>query len=1066
MTTAVQECAAAPAGMNPADRLLESIEHAAHLLPSQGPITAFVHHNTLHAFEDVSFDEGVRAGGRLFGCHAYLAEEQYRQKLSVGRIRLADLEAVLLEELGDEADRLVAMFGTRYALRLAMLQFPLQSGPPAELRWMIAETDALRRFRPEVSSAVRDRMIEVTRRRQLRDHVSGEGRQRPVIDVLEDVWEQFDRRTMATWSERTWEAFALNFLWRVCRHGVSRAEVESAEPAAVQRPRRHRDLLLEATGADTDLLVDEPLIRFCAAFVDQGFSEWELPGRQEGFYRSFLRLHAVRGAAPTRWAKRLQRVTQRLLDAGTSVLESIFESLDVLGVGEDERDQFILQSLLALRGWAGMIRQLETNAEWVPRPAPAGTLVEFLAVRLILDRLAVQQVAREGLGFDGPLDEVRPAAERRIGNGAPADIDCRAFTVFQLAQVRGWKPEDLQHLSSEQWQTLVREIEAFSPLERRRVFHLAFERKYRNEALDALIAHSRRREAPQSELLRPERPPRPAYQLVCCIDDREESLRRHLEEVDPDCETLSMAGFYGVAMYYRGVTAANFQPLCPNTIKPRHYVTEKPLYSYIQSEQRRAEARRRIGRATRHAHLGTRTFLGGLLTGLFGSLTAFPLVGRVLFPRLTARLRRRLGGIVGTPGTELHLERSEPEPGPDNGHVGYTVDEMAGIVETGLRALGLAQPELIARLVLICGHGSASLNNPHESAYNCGACSGGRGGPNARAFARMANDVRVRHVLADRGLLVPEDTCFVGCFHNTCDDQMTWFDLDDIPIRHRQLFERARAAIDEARQRNAHERCRRFESVDLSISPAEAARHVEARAEDLSQARPEYNHATNALCLLGRRAWSRGLFLDRRAFLTSYDPAQDDPQGSILERTLQAVIPVCAGISLEYYFSTVDVEGWGCGSKLPHNITSLLGVMTGAASDLRPGLSAQMVEIHEPLRILFVIETTAPVMRRIIDANEGIARLVRGGWVQLALFDAADGRMQLYREGDFVPYGPETFDLPTAVSSRAWYGGWREDLGFASVESLPSIAPLRSVSSFTSIASPASDAATDGRQHS
>src|SRR5690606_22464532 len=201
-----------------------------------------------------------------------------------------------------------------------------------------------------------------------------------------------------------------------------------------------------------------------------------------------------------------------------------------------------------------------------------------------------------------------------------------------------------------------------------------------------------------------------------------------------------------------------------------------------------------------------------------------------------------------TPGTELRLERIHPEPGPTDGHLGYTVEEMADIVAGGLRALGLARPERVSKLVLICGHGSASLNNPHESAYNCGACSGGRGGPNARAFARMANDVRVRRVLEARGLVIPEDTCFVGCFHNTCDDQIAWFDLDDVPIRHRELFERARGALDTARQRNAHERCRRFEMVELSVTVPEAARIVESRTEDLSQARPEYNHATNALC--------------------------------------------------------------------------------------------------------------------------------------------------------------------------------------------------------------------------
>lgn len=1018
------------------DDLRRLIEHAAHLLPSQGPITVFVHHNTLHAFEDLAFDDGVKAGGIRFGCHAYLTEGDYREKLRQGRIQVADLEAVLIDDLDDEADRLVANFGTRHALRLAMLQFPLRTGPPAELRWVIAETDALRRFREEVELAVRDRMIAETRRWITTDQRNGGSAERPpAINVLNDVFEPFDRRTVASWNDRTWEAFCLNFLWRVCRKGVQLV-CEGDEPSQ-RRPyrlRRHRDLLLEATGEDADIPVHEVLIRFCSAFLDQGFADWELPDRDAGFYRSFLSLYQAKNAAPTRWLRELQQEVRRLHAAGTGALESIDESLQRLGVEWDEREEILTQTLLALRGWAGMVWQMETNAEWTPHPAPAESLIEFLAVRLILDRLSIQQIAKEALGFDVPLDRIREYTADRIPADETNGLDQRTLTIFQLAQVRGWKPEDLQELSRKQWALLVEEIESFTALERRRIYHLAFERKYRNETLDAVIAHSTlRRSERRSAATGNGQPPSPAYQIACCIDEREESFRRHLEEIDPECETFGVAGFFGVAMYYRGAGEAHFKPLCPVNIKPRHFVVEEPLYSSVQAERRRAEARRRIGRASHHAHRGTRTFLGGLVTGLLGSLAAFPLVARVLFPRATAQIRRRLGGIVRTPGTELRLERFEPEPGSENGRIGYSVDEMAAIVEGGLRAIGLSKPDLFSPIVIICGHGSASLNNPHEAAHDCGACGGGRGGPNARAFAQMANDPRVRRLLERIGLHIPDETLFVGGYHNTCDDSMSWYDLDRVPIRYRSLFERARNAIDEARKRSAHERCRRFESAELTLSFDDALWHVEGRAEDLSQTRPEYGHATNALCFVGRREWSRGLFLDRRAFLTSYDPTQDDERTSILERLLQAVIPVCAGINLEYYFSYVDPTGYGCGTKLPHNITSLLGVMDGAASDLRTGLPWQMTEIHEPVRLLFVIETTCDAMRRIIDDNEAISRLVNGDWVQLAVFDAESVQIHRYVRGEFILYEPESLELPVVHSSTDWYVGRRDHLGYASI---------------------------------
>jgi hypothetical protein len=349
-----------------------------------------------------------------------------------------------------------------------------------------------------------------------------------------------------------------------------------------------------------------------------------------------------------------------------------------------------------------------------------------------------------------------------------------------------------------------------------------------------------------------------------------------------------------------------------------------------------------------------------------------------------------------------------------------------------LRDLGLTAN--FAPLVLILGHGSHSLNNPHNSAYHCGACGGGCGGPNARALAEILNDPRVRAGLAERGLQIPAGTWFAGAWHNTCSDEVTYLDFDRIPAHLGDEFRQLQALLDETCDRNAHERCRRFMSAPLSMTSAQAHRHVEARSEDLAQTRPECGHATNALCVIGRRSRTRGLFMDRRAFLMSYDPTQDDADQAMLTRLLGAAVPVCGGINLEYYFSYVDNPGFGCGTKLPHNITSLLGVMDGAGSDLRTGLPWQMVEIHEPVRLLFIIETTPEAMSRIIDRNPGIGQLCRRGWVQVATLDPHSSRMHLLRGECFEPYRPETTELPLTPSSIDWYRGWRDHLGYAVVQ--------------------------------
>ena len=1002
-------------------RLRHAVDHAGHLLPAQGPITVFVHHNTLHAFEDLPFDEAVRQGGKIFGCQPHLSEDRYRDALRTGRINQADLEAELREDLGGRADEPVLSFGTRFGLRLAMLRHPLRTGPATELRWFVAETDALRRVRAEAPPAVREQLIAETRRWVMRDLRAGAGQggvDRRGRATLADLLGRFGESRIESWSPAAWEAFTLQALWRVCRDGV-----EGVRACAPPEPLvRHRDLLLEATGEDVDPLVNALLIRFTAAFLDQGFAHWGLPERNAGFFAAFVDVYGRSGGPPDAWLRGLPRELARLRDRGFGPLESLAESLDLLGVDEPEWDAILSGTLLALRGWAGMIRQIEGRGDRVPHPVPDGSLVEFTAVRLILERLALSHVAREAVGFDGPLAELRPEAGKRIGRHPARGPEQRAFDVFQLAQLLGWSPHDLHRLDARDWAELVGEIEEFPEVERRRVFHHAYERRYVTQALDALTVRAARG---------PVRVSAPRFQAVFCIDDREESFRRHVEELVPDAETFAAAGFFNVPIYFKGAADAHYTALCPIVMKPQHWVEEDVVEGLAAEHRRRATTRRALGKASHRVHVGSRTFAGGtVLSAGLGVLASVPLVGRILFPRHVAHVRKTIGRLVQPPPlTQLALERTEPTPGPEPGHLGFGVDEMAASAERLLRDLGLTAN--FARLVLIVGHGSTSLNNPHMSAYGCGACSGAAGGPNARAVSQMLNDPRVRATLARRGLAVPDATVFVGGFHNTCKDDVTFFDLDRLPESHRAEFEEVRRVIEEACDRNAHERCRRFMSAPLTLSPAAARRHVEERSEDLAQVRPELGHVTNAMTIVGRRDRTRGLFMDRRAFLTSYDPTRDDADRTILTRLLQAAIPVCSGIGLEYYFSHVDPAGYGSSTKLPHNVASLLGVMDGAASDLRTGLPWQMVEIHEPVRQLFVIETTPEAMLRIMDRNEAIGRLCRNGWILLAVLDPDSPEIRVFRDGGFHPYRPESRELPRAASSADWYRGWRDHLDFA-----------------------------------
>ncbi|MGE0608707.1 MAG: DUF2309 domain-containing protein [Pirellulales bacterium] len=1010
------------------------IEFSCQLLPAQGPITAFAFLNTLEGLENFSFQEGVRRGARLFQCEPYYPEPRYRAKVARGRIGVEDLEDVLLEDLAERLDGLIGALGTRFHLRLRMLRHPMPTESGNELQWFISETDALSRFRADVDPSDRDRYIEQTRhwlarqrsQQDIDDGVVAANNANQLPDdirVLADSVEEARSANAESWSPQRWEELTLRALWNVCQYGAAQAPAPLLPPRPVER---HRDLLLALTGQDSDALVHEFLIRFCAAFADQGMAHWSLPERDRGFFGAFSALYSRPAGPPDKWLGGLRDALARIGQSGLSPLESLRDSLEMLGVDAAEWEDYLPATILALRGWAGMLWAMEVRPDRVPQPVVPGTFVEFLAVRLILDRLAVAHVARETLGYRGPISELRDELRARLPRTSPRDEQAqRAFRVFQLAQLSGWYPQVLARMSPHEWEKLFREIEEFNSVERRRVFHLAFERGYRRQALDAFSIHTRRR---------PERVRKPKLQAAFCIDAREESFRRHLEEIEPAAETFGAAGFFSVPIYYRGVADANFTALCPYVLRPQYYLVEDVVSSLEETHRRKAKSRKALGATTRQVHRGTLGLASGaVITGGLGVLASIPLVMRVLFPRLTAHIHGRAAELFAAPAlTRLRLERIAEKPGPEDDGIGFSVPEMATMGERVLRDIGLTSN--FAPLVFFFGHASFCLNNPHKSTYDCGACCGSAGGPNARSLAAFLNDPRVREILYDKGLEISDDTWFVGGQHNTGDDTIRYFDLDLLPSSHQSRFVEARDILGRTCERNAHERCRRFYSARLNLSFEAAHQHVEERTQDLAQTRPEFGNATNSVTFVGRRERIRGLFLDRRSFLHSYDPAQDDEDATILARILSAVVPVCEGINLQYYFSSIDPSGWGCGTKLPHNVTSLLGVMDGAASDLRCGLPWQGVEIHEPMRSLFILETTPRAMLGIMERNATIGRILRNGWAQLTLLNPNSSELLVYRDDQFQPYRTERADLPKVATSLDWYRGNRDHLGFAQIE--------------------------------
>jgi uncharacterized protein len=933
------------------EHLRHTLEHAAHLLPMQGPIGVFIHHNTLHAFQHLPFERAVVEAAQLFGTEPYMREEQFREQFHRGRILSEDLDAVL----GREANDPVLASLDRRLLRRTMLAPGVREFHRSTIRWELDEGRLLH--------------------------------------------SEEDRSLFAT-----------------CLEYVESGSSESR----VSEPRL-RDVLLEATGDDLDDIVHPFLIRVCGAYLDQGLAYWSMPDREAGFYNAVRSLWRQPAVLLPSHLEGLNKEFDRQEASNMTADEVVVDLLNRLEAVPSEWERVITSELLALPGWAGLMYRLEKEPELAPHDRLPCSLMDYLAVRLTVEYVSAVNIA----GDFGSLRVLQNDAKKSFATGA--DRLVRAAQVFEVVKAARIPVATLESCGENAIRRLIREIESFDGLERRRIWQLAYEERHERMILGPLGVH--RRSTPVVPRSR-----RPAAQVFFCLDEREESIRRQLEEIAPEIETFGAAGFYGIAVDYAGIDDPHGVPLCPVVVKPKHAVRERPVSDHERLHSQRRNLRAAWASLARNMSLSSRTLVrGALSTGILGIFSLIPLIAHVLSPRQYARLSTMLNRwILPEPRTELTLMRTD-EKGHDIAEhllLGFTTEEKVDRVASVLAPAGLTS--LFAPVVIVLGHGSTSLNNPHESAHDCGACGGRRGGPNGRLFAAMANRSVVRENLRERGIDIPDDTWFVGGYHDTCNDEIEYFDLESMPESFAASFASARATLDRARALDAHERSRRFEAAPDNPSPNQALWHVQERSEHLAEPRPEYGHCTNAVCIVGRRDVTRGLFLDRRAFLVSYDPTQD-PTDENLAALLGAAIPVCGGISLEYYFSFVDNEGYGCGTKLPHNITGLVGVMNGHASDLRTGLPWQMVEIHEPVRILFNIETTPERLMKVINASPLLREFVDNRWIRLSTLDPDSGEVHVLRNGTFEPGSPWTETVPQARSSAEWYRGTREHLPIAEI---------------------------------
>lgn len=480
----------------------------------------------------------------------------------------------------------------------------------------------------------------------------------------------------------------------------------------------------------------------------------------------------------------------------------------------------------------------------------------------------------------------------------------------------------------------------------------------------------------------------PSFQGLFCMDDRECSFRRHIEHLDVKAATYGTAAFFNFEFFYQPVNGKFYTKLCPAPVTPKFLVKE--------------EHRKKKQAKDLHYHKQSHSlFLGWIISQTLGFSSAWKLFLNIFKPSMSPATTASFKHLHKK--SKLVIENTDASQKEGELQVGFTIDEMAHRVEGLLKSIGLVSN--FSSLVYVVGHGATSVNNTHYAGYDCGACSGRPSSVNAKVACFAANHPKVRAILKDRGIVIPDSTQFLPALHDTTRDEIAFYDEDILSQENKALHEQNKITFAKALQNNAKERSRRFDTIDTNASPEKVHEKVKLRSVSLFEPRPELNHATNAMCIVGRRNLSKQLFLDRRSFLNSYD-YQVDPSGDYLAVILGAVAPVGGGINLEYYFSRVDNQKLGAGSKLPHNVMGLIGVANGIDGDLRPGLPSQMIEVHDPLRLLVIAEHFPEKVMYAITKNPTTYEWFQNDWVKLVAVHPETKKSYVFTNEKFELYEP------------------------------------------------------------
>jgi uncharacterized protein YbcC (UPF0753/DUF2309 family) len=697
------------------------------------------------------------------------------------------------------------------------------------------------------------------------------------------------------------------------------------------------DIASDLTGQDWARLAIDRISAWAAAYFDEGQASWRSPWRKLSPYAAWRAEAALDRTPELMGIGGFRAAVKRLPETAP---EAVRLAITRLGVSSAALDAYLHRLLMSIGGWAGYARYRVWQSEL--RGETNDTLSELLAVRLGWDLALYECFSDRGISEAWAQARETLAASETMQAGAAA----RAIDL---------------------------------------VLQSAYEKAWQRELVAKLSARKAKRPAGRTEV-----------QAAFCIDVRSEVFRRVFEAVTPKVETLGFAGFFGFPIEYVPLGHERGRAQCPVLLEPKFGIREGVAGA---SEQEEAQVlgqrllRRRAQKAWKSFKLAAISSFGFVET--VGLRYAAKLVTDSLGMTRTVR-HPDVDGLDDSVASRLRPRLKAEHI--DERQTGFDEHSRLTMAEAVLKAMSLT--EGFARLVMLTGHGATTVNNPHATGLDCGACGGHSGEANARVAAGILNDPAVRAGLAAKGISIPDDTVFLGCLHDTTTDEVKIFDEDTVPQSRTADLARLKRWLAEAGRLARTERAQL-----LNLVPGQSLdAGVIGRSRDWSEVRPEWGLAGCAAFIAAPRQRTEGVDLGGRAFLHTYDWRKDEGFG-VLELIMTAPMVVASWISLQYYGSTVDNGVFGSGNKILHNVVgSTLGVFEGNGGDLRVGLPQQSVHdgerfVHEPLRLSVMIEAPVEAMNAVIAKHESVRQLVDNGWLHLFAIDRSGAVSQRYAGG-------------------------------------------------------------------